>query len=76
MFSLRYYSGDQDRLFSEAHIVSPNRTNLRPTPSKRVSNTSQAKIVIAPSYFHDFQICQEISVCKSYVRDISAVDCS
>lgn len=36
-FNHRYYSGDQDRLFSEAHIVSPNRTNSRPTPSKRVS---------------------------------------
>ena len=40
MFNYRYYSGDQDRLFSEAHIVSPNKTNSRPTPSKRVSRTS------------------------------------
>lgn len=40
----RYYSGDQDRLFSEAHIVSPNRTNGRPTPSKRVNTRSSSAL--------------------------------
>ncbi|KAK2547797.1 E3 ubiquitin-protein ligase arih1 [Acropora cervicornis] len=40
----RYYSGDQDRLFSEAHIVSPNRTNSRPTPSKRVNTRSSSAL--------------------------------
>ena len=34
---LRYYSGDQERLFSEAHIISPNRTKSKVISSKRVS---------------------------------------
>jgi len=45
----RYYSGDQDRLFSEAHIVSPNRTNSRPVSSNRVSISCWSVYVLSLS---------------------------
>ncbi len=35
-FCVRYYSGDQDKLFEEAHVISPHRTNTN--KNSRVSD--------------------------------------
>lgn len=63
----RYYSGDQDRLFTEAHIISPHRTNARPVSTKRVSTRSSSASTEA-----NCEICLNITQASAF----TGLECS